>query len=121
MLAPFCLHIHRMSLKSTNEHEDENHPMVKIDFLKESVLKEVINTPHQDNRTKFDLKVQLRGFLRTVEVTPACKAEFTILDDATKQQKPSKNGVRFLDINANVSTVITALSSPPSLLVRIRD
>ena len=115
-------------LKSMLDHVSEyesKYPTVKINVLKESVLKKVIDTT-------FDPAVQLRGFLKTFEDTPAFKAEFNILDNATKEQinafkaggnwkKSIENGFRFPDVNPNVANILTEQSSSPSPFIRIRD
>lgn len=122
-------------LKSMLEHVskyEKKFPLVKIDVLKDSVLQKVIDAPEKDNNTKFDPEVQLRGFLQAFEDTLAFKAEFNILDDATRNQinafkdnthweKTVEGGFRFPDINPNVSNILTALPSSPSLFIRLRD
>ena len=118
-------------LDHVSEYENK-YPLVKIDILKESVLKKIIDAPQMDNDTEFDPEVQLRGFLQTFEHTPAFKAEFNILDDATKKQISAfksrmnwkntiKHGFGFPGFNPNASKVLTAQSSSPSLFIRIQD
>lgn len=124
-------------LQSMLDHVAEygkKYPLVKIDILKDLVIKEVIDAPK--NKSRFDPNVQLRGFLKTFEDTPAFKSQFDILDDATKGQiiafKDEKNngadwketisnGFRFPDINPNVGKILTGQSNPPSLFISIRD
>ena len=118
-------------LDHISEYENK-YPLVKIDALKASVLKKVIDAPQTDNDTEFDPEVQLRGFLQTFEDTPTFKAEFNILDDATKEQisafkdstdwkKTIEHGFRFPDINPDVTKILSGQSSSPSLFVKIRD
>ena len=108
------------------------YPTIKLDILKDSVLKKVIDAPRKDNDTTFDPEVQLRGFLQSFEDTPAFKSQFNILDDGTKKQinafkagtdwkKSIENGFRFPDINPNAANILTKQSSSPSPFVRVRD
>ena len=125
-------------LQSMFDHVSEYHkkyPLIKIDVLKEKVLRQVIDAPKSDNNIEFNPEVQLRGFLEAFEDTPAFKAQFDILDDATKGQISAfkkdgnddnwqntiKNGFRFPNINPEVAKVLTGRSSSPSLFVKIRD
>ena len=103
---------------------DKKYPLVQIDVLKDLVIKEVIDAPK--NKSRFDPNVQLRGFLKTFEDTPAFKSQFDILDDATKGQirafKDEKNngadwketisnGFRFPDINPKVGKILNRMGT----------
>lgn len=64
-------------LQSMLDHVSEyakKYLLVKIDILKGLVIKEVIDAPK--NKSRFDPNVQLRGFLKTFEDTPAFKSQF---------------------------------------------
>jgi hypothetical protein len=77
-------------LKSMNENISKyqnRFPLVNIGTLKEKVLQKVIDAPNPNKpEVNFDPEVQLRGFLKAFENTPAFASQFDILDDATKKQ-----------------------------------
>ena len=122
-------------LQSMLDHISEcqsKYPQVKTDILKESVLQKVIDAPKDGNDTQFDPEVQLRGFMQAFEDTLAFQAEFTILDDETKEKisafkdgadwkKTVQSGFSSLNPNPNVARTLTRHSSPVSVFTRIQD
>lgn len=105
---------------------------VKVETLKQSVLKPVLNAPIPDNGVYFNQEKQLRGFLRAFENTLAYSSEFKILDERTQAQietfkdepdtwkdkriwqDTEKKGFRLPDINPEVSHVLATAASAPT-------
>ena len=121
-------------LESMLEHISEFQPKytsVDIQALKTSVLTRVIDAPDPSKKdVEFSQEVQLRGFLKTFENTPAYSSQFKILDSRTKAQikafkdKPNawkdepiwkdtkEKGFKLPELDPVVSEVL-ATSSPP--------
>lgn len=113
-------------------HYQQKDTSVKVETLKESVIKPVLKAPIPDNDVEFNQEKQLRGFLRAFESTLAYSSQFKILDERTQAQiktfknEPNtwkdewiwqdteKKGFRLPDINPEVSHILATAASAPT-------
>lgn len=129
-------------LKSMNENiakYQDSFPLVNIDTLKEKVLQKVIDAPDPNKpKVNFDPEVQLRGFLKAFENTPAFASQFDILDDATKKQiqtfkdepenwrkeeiwkDTKKRGFLLPEVNPDISKALATTSTERTFGARVR-